>query len=254
MGFAEQDGRERAASAAAVVLCHALIAYVLISGLKLDFAPTQSEPLAVFDALSPPPPPPVEEVIPLKARTQAEEGKASPPNLKAEASPVVAPKPEVPPEVASPVAAATVPREGPDRSAGAAAVPGPGTGSGGTGTGTGSGGSGRGPGSGTGDGTGGAPVRRARLVAGELSLADYPPALRRAGIGGRVEIHMTVEPTGRVSRCLVARSSGSAELDALTCRLVRQRYRFNPARDARGQAVRDLVGESHLWRSGRSGR
>jgi protein TonB len=152
------------------------------------------------------------------------------------------------------VAAAEVPRDGPDRSAGAASVPGPGTGSGGTGTGTGSGGSGRGTGGGSGDGAGGAPVRRARLVAGDLSLADYPPALRRAGIGGRVEVHINVAPNGRVSRCMVARSSGSPELDAITCRLLSQRYRYDPARDARGQAVPDLVGESHLWFARRRGR
>jgi protein TonB len=254
MAFTEQDGRERAASAAAVILCHALIAYVLISGFKLEFTPPDADPLAVFEARSPPPPPPPEETIPLKARAKAPEGEASPPNLKAAASPIVAPKPEVPPDVPSPVAAAAVPRDGPDRSAGAASVPGPGTGSGGSGQGTGSGGSGSGSGSGDGDGTRGAPVRRARQIAGNLSLADYPSALRRAGIGGRVEVHMTVEPSGRVSRCTVARSSGSAELDATTCRLVRLRYLFDPARDARGRAVRDLVGESHVWTSGRRGR
>jgi len=254
MAFAEQNGREKAASAAAVILCHALIAYILISGLRLHFTPAASETLAVFDARSAPPPPTAPEPVPPKARAKEPEGAAAPPNLKAAASPVLAPKPKVQPAVPPPLAASPVPREGRDRSAGAAPLPGPGIGSGGTGAGTGSGGFGSGMGSGSGDGRGGAPVRRARLVTGELSLADYPPALRRAGIGGRVEVHMTVDPGGRVSRCVIARSSGSAELDALTCRLVSQRYRFDPARDARGQAVPDLVGESHLWTSGRRGR
>lgn len=255
MAFAERDGWEKAASATAVILCHALIFYVLVSGLKLHFTPPAEEPLTVFDARPPPPPPAAEEPISLKAEAKAAAGEASPPNLKAVASPVVAPKPVVPREMPSPVAAAPVPRQGPDRSAGAAEVAGPGTGSGGRGSGTGSGGSGSGAGSGGGGGgAGGPPVRRARQIAGNLSLADYPPALRRAGIGGRVEVHMTVEPNGRVSGCIIARSSGSAELDATTCRLVRQRYLFDPARDARGQAVRDLVGESHVWTSGRRGR
>jgi protein TonB len=167
------------------------------------------------------------------------------------ASPIVAPKPEVPTDRPSPVAAAEVPRDGRDRTAGAASVAGPGTGSGGTGSGTSSGGAGSGTGSGQGDGAGGAPVRRARLVAGDISLSDYPKALRRPG---GAEIHMTVEPSGRVSRCVVVRSSGSTELDALTCRLVRERYRYDPARDARGRAVRDLVAENHVWTPDRRGR
>jgi protein TonB len=65
---------------------------------------------------------------------------------------------------------------------------------------------------------------------------------------------MSVDPDGRVGRCVIARSSGSAELDATTCRLVRQRYRFDPARDARGRAVPDLVGDRHLWTPDRRGR
>ena len=256
MSFVEQNGRERAASAAAVLLCHALIAYVLISGLKLHFVPPESDTLTVFDTRRPPPPPPeVELVVPPKPAMKAPGGGGSPPNLKAAASPVVAPKPVVPVETPSPVTAAEKPAEGTARSAGAAAVAGPGTGSGGSGTGTGGGsGSGTGSGSGSGSGAVGLPVRRARQVAGSLSLADYPPALRQAGIGGRVEVHMIVEPNGRVSRCLVARSSGSPELDAITCRLVRERYVFDPARDARGQPVRDLVGEGHLWSTRRRGR
>lgn len=251
MSFAEQNGRERAVSALAVLLCHALIAYILITGLKLHFTPPETDALTVFDTRRAPPPP--EEVVPPpKPATEAPGGGGSPPNLKAVASPIVAPKPEVPVERTSPVVAAEKPAEGAARSAGAASVAGPGTGSGGSGTGTG-GGSGSGTGAGSGGGTGsrGPAVRRARLVSGNLSLADDPPALRRAGIGGRVEVHMIVEPSGRVSRCLIARSSGSAELDAVTCRLVRQRYLFDPARDAQGRAVPDLVGESHLWTSRR---
>lgn len=254
MAFAERNGRDRAASAAAVFLCHGVIALILISGLGFDPNRADRDQLAVFDVRSPPPAPPVEEVFPPSARASEPEGRAAPPNLKAAAAPVAAPEPEVRLETPPPVAAAPAPREGADRAAGAATVAGPGAGSGGAGPGSGSGSSGDGGGSGDGTGAGGAPVSRARLVAGNLSLADYPPALRRAGIGGRVEIHMTVEPTGGVGRCVVVQSSGNAELDATTCDLVRQRYRFSPARDSQGRAVPDLVGESHLWTSRRRGR
>ena len=253
MAFAEQNIRYRAASAAGVLLCHALLAYLLISGLRLHFAPPDSDALAVFDSPSPRPPP-SEEVIPPKSKAREPEGAASPPNLKSAATAVVAPKREVPVEAASPVTAAEKPREGPDRASGSAQVEGPGTGSGGTGAGTGSGGSGTGSGSGAGSGTGGAPVTRARLRRGSLSNADYPPDLRRAGVAGRIDVHLTVEPSGRVSNCRVVQSSGSAELDGITCRLVRQRYLFEPARDVTGRPVRDLVGDRHMWWSERRGR
>jgi protein TonB len=254
MTFAERKGRERAASAAAVLLCHAVLVGLLISGIGRDHPRRERKPLAVFDVRRPPPPPPLIEVVPPKAPVGKAAGRASPPDRTAAPSPVVAPPPAVRIETAPPVAAAPVAGNGPDRSAGTAPVTGPGTGSGGAHSGVGSGGSGAGTGSGDGNGAGGARPTRARLIAGSLSATDYPRVLRGAGVGGRVEIHITVDPDGQVGRCLVIRSSGSAELDATTCALVRERYRFEPARDAAGRAVADLVGESHLWTSGRRGR
>src|SRR5206468_1823963 len=59
-------------------------------------------------------------------------------------------------------------------------------------------------------------------IAGAILPSDYPRYLREAGIGGRVGILFTVGPNGRVTRCTVTRSSGGAELDALTCRLIEQ--------------------------------
>lgn len=246
----KQRSREKMASAIAVGLCHALLGYFLITGLALvpDRAP--SDALTIFETRTEPPPPPVEEVPPPEPRAKEPEGEASPPNIKSQASPVVAPDPVVKVKVDPPVTAAPKPKEGPDRTAGAAPVAGPGTGSGGTGNGTGSGGSGTGTGGGgigNGTGSGGVAVRRARLIRGNLSLSDYPRHLRSAGIGGTVAVDMVVEPSGRVGRCSVARTSGSPELDQITCQLVRERYVFDPARDAQGRPVRDYVGERHTW-------
>jgi protein TonB len=36
-------------------------------------------------------------------------------------------------------------------------------------------------------------------------------------------------------------------LDALTCRLIRERFRFRPSRDGRGRPVPALVRETHEW-------
>lgn len=257
MGVAQHGAKDRATSAAAVLLAHAVIGYLLITGFGLSFTPPTSDALQVFDTRTPPPPPPVEKVIPPpKAPAKEPEGEAAPPNLKSQATPIVAPKPEVkierPPP---PIPAAPVPREGFDRSQGAAPVPGPGTGAGGTGNGTGSGGRGTGTGGGGAGGGGSGGERRlvqhARQIAGSLSRRDYPAALREAGVGGRVVTHLTVEPSGRVSGCKVVQSSGYPELDTITCRLVIQRYRYEPARDAEGRPMRDLVGVPHIWFAGR---
>ena len=52
---------------------------------------------------------------------------------------------------------------------------------------------------------------------------------------------------GRVKQCTVIQSSGHADLDATTCRLIKQRFRYRPARDARGNAVPDVKGWKQTW-------
>jgi protein TonB len=230
---------DRLKSAVGVASFHALLGYALITGLGIDVAASVTQALKVFDVAQPPPPPPI-EIVPAAKESKAPEGAAAPANLKSKASPVVAPPPEVKLEAPPPVVAAPVPNVGNDRSLGAAPVPGPGTGAGGVGTGTGSGGSGDGTGS-------GGRASKARLLQGELSRADYPIEVKRAGLGGRVTVRIAVATDGHVSDCTVMGSSGNAELDETSCRLIKQRYVFEPARDAQGRPVAALVTESHVW-------
>ena len=238
MGEANRERNlDRIRSAVAVAAFHILLGYGLITGLGFEPDGATSQTLKLFDVRAEPPP--VEDAVPAEASTKAPEGAASPANLRAEPSPVVAPPPEIRLEVPPPVVAAPAPGPGSDSSAGASDVPGPGTGSGGEGTGTGSGRDGK--------GAGGGVATRARLVSGELFHSDYPRAAKKAGIGGRVFVRIAVGTDGRVSRCTVTRSSGNAELDETSCRLIEQRYRFEPARDARGRSVPDAVVESHVW-------
>jgi protein TonB len=124
--------------------------------------------------------------------------------------------------------------------AGASTVPGPCSGSGGTGNGTGSGDAGDGDGDG-GDYT---PPEHRR---GQLKMSDLPQSAEQAGIGGTVGVRYLVDTDGRVLTCAITRSSGNAELDATTCRLIQQRFRFAPSRDGRGRPVRAYVVESHSW-------
>jgi TonB family protein len=62
----------------------------------------------------------------------------------------------------------------------------------------------------------------------------------RARESGRAQVHVVVGPAGRVIACAVEPSSGSGVLDAATCRILRARARYRPARDAAGAAVCDM--------------
>ena len=229
---------DRMKSAIAVAAFHLLLGYAFVTGLGVDVVARTGETLKLFDITEPPPPPP-EPVIRPRERTKAAEGEASPQNLKSKATPVVAPEPKVRLDLPPPIVAAPTPAQGADTSTGAAPVPGPGTGAGGIGTGTGSGGQG--------DGTGGGLRQRARLIEGELSRRDYPRAAKRAGIGGRVVVRIDVGTNGRVAACTIVKSSGNADLDETSCRLIKKRYRYEPARDAAGRPVPDAVREGHVW-------
>jgi protein TonB len=237
--------RDRLKAGLPTLAVHLLLVLALLIGLGAD--PTTAprlEPVRSID-LAPPPPPPVVTIPPVRERSRRPEGAASPPNLESQRTDIVAPPPLIP--VPPPVVTALVAGPGLDPSAGSAAVPGPGTGSGGVGDGTGSGGRGTGPGGGgdgDGDGRGLTPPRRIR---GEIRDRDYPRGAGEAGLGGRVSVIYTVEPDGRATNCRITDSSGSPELDGTTCRLIEQRFRFRPSRDASGRPVRSRIVQDHYW-------
>lgn len=226
---------------AGVAAIHAAVGYLLIADAGGTRLVEPERPLKLFDIVEPPPPPPIEEPVLAATEPEPEEGAAAPPGLKAQASPVVAPLPKVRlPVPPPPVVAATVGGLGAATSAGASEISGPGPGAGGIGSGTGSGRSGLGAG-------GGGAVTRARLVSGRMVNRDYPDAAGDAGAEGTVVVRFTVGTDGRASGCRVTRSSGNADLDATTCRLVEQRFRYTPARDASDRPVADVAGWSQDW-------
>ena len=235
----------RATAAFGAVAVEALLLYAMIFGFALTFPVAREERLQLFDVATPPPPisiPPPQPPSPTNSRR---EGAASPPNLRAEATQVVAPEPVIPLPVPPPVVAAPVQREGSKPTAGAADIRGPGFGSGGIGVGTGSGRGGTGDGAGNGLGSGRfTPPRR---IAGRLSDRDFPSVVGEAGGGGTVSVRFTVEVDGQVGRCVIDRSSGNRILDDTTCRLIQQRYRFRPSLDPRGRPVRSQIVEDHDW-------
>ena len=226
--------KHRVAAASAAIAAVALIGLGLASGLDLTAVRTASEAITAIalPAPSPEKPPPPEA-----PQTDKAAGESAPPAEVARAAPVVASQPKVPQPKPPPVAAAPVPGQGSEASAGAAPLPGPGSGAGGQGSGTGSGGSG--------DGVGGG--ARPILLSGRIRDNDYPRAASRAKIGGEVEVRFTIETSGRVTRCRITRSSGDAALDATTCRLIEERFRFRPATNAAGAAVASQYGWRQSW-------
>ncbi|NNC72037.1 MAG: TonB family protein [Sphingomonadaceae bacterium] len=227
-------------SAIAVIAVHLALGYALLVGLTVQFLDDEAGgSLTLVDIASPAPPPPRESQ---SAPDPLEEGGAAPPDLMAQASPIVAAPPVIP--TPSPPAP-TVPIDDAGPAQGAAPIPGPGSGAGGEGNGTGRGAGGGGPG-------GGALVSYTRRIAGDISPRDYPRSARRARAEGLVGTTVHVGADGRVSRCIITNSSGNAALDETTCRLIRERFRYEPARNARGQAVPDVVGREQRWWLGRS--
>lgn len=237
---------DRAKAALAALLVQGALLYALASGLHVTFAQVRDDALTLI-ALAPvkPPPPPVPRPAAIKQGRKA--GAAAPPNRRSKATEVTAPPPiitvTIPPP---PVVTAPLPGPGADRSSGAAPVSGPGTGSGGQGAGLGSGGAGDGDGDG-----GGTPLRQ---IGGRISGKDYPQGPLRAGIGGTLWVRYVVGVKGRVDNCRVVRSSGNAELDETTCRLIMQRFRYRPRRDARGKPVPSVIVEDHTWEVDRDDR
>ncbi|KQS02139.1 hypothetical protein ASG11_15255 [Sphingomonas sp. Leaf357] len=237
--------RDRVIAGLAVALLHVAILYLLVVGLAPDLVARSVDTLTAFDVALPKPPPPPDAPEPKTVRNARRTGAAAPANRDARPSEIVAP-PVPPPPVPPPLLAAPV--AGPDAQAasGAALLPGPGTGGGGAGEGTGSGGDGNGQGAG-GHGS------FARKISGQIHDRDYPTAAARAGIGGTVWVRYTVTPKGRAEDCRVTRSSGNAEIDAVTCKLILKRFRYRAGTDAAGRAIASVVEEDHHWLIEREG-
>ena len=235
MNSAGPDVRQRFATGAAVGILHIAAILGLISAFAGGVAlsnPGDTALLSTFTAKPKPPPP-----SPPQPARRDQGGAPKPAAKPAKAAPAVAAA-IIP--VAEPRPAATVDGTGAE----------PANGSAGSGRGSGGGGEGQGAGAGIGDGEdGGTDLRQ---IAGEIHEDDYPREAVRAHQSGKVHIRFTVGANGRVSDCMVTRSSGSPSLDTTTCRLILQRFRYEPSRDAQGRPHADTVEGVHEWRMGGS--
>ena len=223
--------RERVIALVAAAIVQTALALVLLNGFRVGIAraPEAIERLIDIRLQPPPPlPPPRSEPKRAAAHAQSSAPKAEPKPLGGSPGP----KPEHAPPSVTPIVAVRP-----------SAAPSGGGGGTGPALGSGSGGGTGGQGNGA-DDEGGTDLEQ---IAGSIGPSDYPRDLRERGLGGRVEFDFTVEPNGRVGRCTVTRSSGIAELDALTCRLVQQRFVYRPSTDRYGRPIADEVDGEHDW-------
>jgi protein TonB len=224
--------RERLGAFVAVALVQVVLGVALLKGLEVDVSHPGDTVARLIDiALQRPPPPPPPQPLrqqPKRIRPASAAPTAAPKSPGGSPGPRAA---HAPPSVAPVVAVRPN-----------AAPSGGGSGSG-PALGSGAGGGAGGYGSGAGD-DGGTDLEQ---IAGSIEPSDYPRHLREAGVGGRVSFVFTVEPNGRVGRCTITRSSGVPELDALTCRLVQQRFVYRPSTDRYGRPIADEVEGDHDW-------
>jgi len=230
--FGSVRPRERAAAFAFVAVVQVALGLVLLSGFHVDFVRARDTIQQLIQVRLPPPPQVVPPPVPVQAK---------PAKRRQESAPKAQPAP--PGGSPGPVAHHAPPSVTPVVAVRPTAPPsGGGTGTGpaiGNGSGGGSGGQGYG-----GEDAGGTDLE---LISGEIGIRDYPKHLGNAGIGGRVSMVFTVGVDGRARGCRVTRSSGVAELDALTCRLIEKRFRFRPSTDRYGRPVPDEVDWDHDW-------
>lgn len=206
MAYADRNqGSSRIVAIIIVALVHAVLGYVLITGLAYNVVKKVAEDLNTFDVKEEPPPP-------------EEEPPPPPPDQPMEPPPVVAPPPIVQTNTPPPVVIQTVRTPPPVFIPTPAAPPAP-------------------P-----PAPPAAPVvSKAAAAKGNpaswVTNDDYPPDAQRREESGRVGITFDVNAQGRVEGCRVTASSGSSSLDTATCRLVTRRGRYSPALDQSGSPI-----------------
>ncbi|MDO7834226.1 energy transducer TonB [Sphingobium sp. HBC34] len=217
MAYADHSqGSSRTISIVIVALIHAVLGYAFVTGLGMKYVKKAAEQLNVIDVKEEPPPP-------------DEEPPPPPPDQPVEPPPVVAPPPIVqtpapappiqtvrtPPPMFNPVPVAAPPPPPP------APPPPPQA----------------------------ATRASPRSAPGSwLSDADYPSRAQREERSGTAGFRLEIGADGRVTNCTITSSTGHADLDEATCRLLPKRARFKPAKGSDGAEMPDTYNGRITWR------
>ena len=77
---------------------------------------------------------------------------------------------------------------------------------------------------------------------------DYRPRWMREGLTGSASFTLAIDAQGKVTACTITRSTGHEPLDSATCQLIRERARFDAARDATSKPVAGSYTGTITWR------
>jgi protein TonB len=196
-----------------VAILHALLAYAFVSGLAYRFVKNLNPDMKTFDVKEEPPPPPEEPPPPPPDQPNS-------PPITAVPSPFPIPSPmpvpPTPPQIyVPPTPQITPPAPSPPAPPPPRVVP---------------------------------PQRARANLNSYFSADDYPAAALRGNDQGTTGFSLTIGPNGRVSDCSVTSSSGSSALDQATCRILRSRARYTPARDSSGNPTSGRDSGRVTWR------
>jgi TonB family protein len=86
-----------------------------------------------------------------------------------------------------------------------------------------------------------------RHTAGNFRDSDYPTAALDRNQVGTTMVRLTVAPDGSAGDCRLIFSSRSRDLDTTTCRVILERFRYEPARDAEGNPVAAMITQRVQW-------
>jgi protein TonB len=211
------DPSRRTTAIAGVIVVHALLGYVLLSGLAIKYAPNLVPPLvSSFDPADPPPPPPPTPQPRKPDKPISHDETVTAPTPKADLTDgdtVVAPSREDETVIIDFPPPRPTPTYTPPHTLGLTpkvAIP--------------------------------------RNDPGRWALTDdYPSRDLREGNEGTTGFRVVIGTDGRVGACEVVRSSGHPGLDAATCKAVAARARFAPATDANGEKVVGTYANSVRW-------
>jgi len=76
---------------------------------------------------------------------------------------------------------------------------------------------------------------------------DYPKSARERKEAGTVNFEIVISPSGRVIQCSITQSTGSAELDQMTCYLLYARATFEPASDESRNPISGMYRGKLTW-------
>lgn len=212
--------KDRPGAVAGVIAVHAAVGYALVTGLSFSkIVETVKNPEGIFVPevkLPPPPPPPEPTVEPTQEMTPPVHAPTPPVDLgpqrpPIETTPVIVPLPTpVPIPYVQPK---VVPQPGPTAKPSFDAV--------------------------------GAKPRND--PGSWVTVDDYRSAWINREWTGAVRFRLSIGANGRVENCTITDSSGHAELDEATCKLVTSRARFDAARDETGAKVGGTYTNTVRW-------